>query len=112
MGSLVARHRVALRLPMSAACETGRRSLRGDTLDQPSVAIVTGASSGLGRCFALELSGMGTAIVAVARRRDESAIVVLGPRTGDDGPVRYFVTCRWTPMRAAPTTPCAWAPAE
>jgi len=37
----------------------------------PSVAIVTGASSGLGRSFALELSRMGTAVVAVARRERE-----------------------------------------
>ena len=42
-------------------------------MDQPSVAIVTGASSGLGRSFALELNRMGTAIVAVARRRHELA---------------------------------------
>ena len=42
-------------------------------MDQPSVAIVTGASSGLGRSFAVELGRMGTAIVAVARRRDELA---------------------------------------
>jgi len=40
-------------------------------MDGPSVAIVTGASSGLGRSFALELSRMGTAIVAIARRHDE-----------------------------------------
>ena len=45
--------------------------LRGRDMEAPSVAIVTGASGGLGRCFALELSRMGTAIVAVARRRRE-----------------------------------------
>ena len=37
----------------------------------PSVAIVTGGSSGLGRSFALELSRMGTAVVVVARRERE-----------------------------------------
>ncbi len=42
-------------------------------MDQPSVAIVTGASGGLGRHFALELCGIGTAILAVARRLDELA---------------------------------------
>ena len=40
-------------------------------MEPPSVAIVTGASGGLARYFALELSRMGTAIVAVARRQDE-----------------------------------------
>lgn len=40
---------------------------------QPSVAIVTGASSGLGRWFALELSRMGVGVVAIARRADELA---------------------------------------
>jgi len=40
-------------------------------MQAPSVAIVTGGSSGLGRSFALELSRMGTAIVAIARREHE-----------------------------------------
>jgi NAD(P)-dependent dehydrogenase (short-subunit alcohol dehydrogenase family) len=35
---------------------------------QPSVAVVTGASSGIGRATALELARRGTSVVAVARR--------------------------------------------
>ena len=54
-------------------------------MQPPSVAIVTGASGGLGRHFALELSRMGTATVVVARREQElaetAALIVEGGGT-------------------------------
>jgi NAD(P)-dependent dehydrogenase (short-subunit alcohol dehydrogenase family) len=40
-------------------------------LRQPRVAIVTGASSGLGRVYALELARAGTAVMVIARRKAE-----------------------------------------
>lgn len=45
----------------------------------PAVGIVTGASAGLGRAFALELAKGGTSVAVVARRRaelDETAALV------------------------------------
>lgn len=44
---------------------------RSTTLRVPAVAIVTGASSGLGRVFALELARMGTSVTLIARRDAE-----------------------------------------
>jgi NAD(P)-dependent dehydrogenase (short-subunit alcohol dehydrogenase family) len=44
---------------------------RTTTLRVPAVAVVTGASSGLGRAFALELGRMGTSVTLVARRNAE-----------------------------------------
>jgi NADP-dependent 3-hydroxy acid dehydrogenase YdfG len=41
------------------------------TLKVPAVAVVTGASAGLGRAFALELARMGTTVTLVARREAE-----------------------------------------
>jgi NAD(P)-dependent dehydrogenase (short-subunit alcohol dehydrogenase family) len=63
------------------------------------VAVVTGASSGLGRRFALVLAGAGAAVVAVARRRDrlealatEHPSITAAPcDVADDGAVAALV---------------------
>ena len=55
------------------------------------VAVVTGASSGLGRRLALDLAGQGATVVAVARREDKLQELGCAYRVADLGNVDAFV---------------------
>ncbi|MFI5047520.1 MAG: SDR family NAD(P)-dependent oxidoreductase [Acidimicrobiia bacterium] len=57
------------------------------TVLEGKVAIVTGASAGIGRAYALALAGAGATVVAVARRRDRLADVAASAR-GLPGEIR------------------------
>ncbi|WP_240678291.1 SDR family NAD(P)-dependent oxidoreductase [Streptomyces griseoviridis] len=58
-------------------------------MDRP-VAVITGATSGLGRLAAVELARRGYRVGAVARSRDRAAALVDGLRAVTDAPVDVF----------------------
>lgn len=56
-----------------------------------SIAVVTGASSGIGRRVALELAGTGATVVALARR--EERLAALTPELQRSAPESHHVVC-------------------
>jgi NAD(P)-dependent dehydrogenase (short-subunit alcohol dehydrogenase family) len=65
------------------------------------VAIVTGASSGIGRATAAKLSAAGVAVLAVGRNETSLGLVVSGARGPDAVPIEPFVADLTEPGAAA-----------
>ncbi len=73
--SVRGRYRAAGALP--SANHTGSRELLGIMTDTPPVAIVTGASRGIGRAIARQLARDGHAVIVDYRTRDDAAARVV-----------------------------------